>query len=404
VRQLFRSDFARSPFLCPGRESHCSLPLVAALREPSVLGVRFAHCSPTRETKVSRPLPYSILRPRTRKFSNSKFDLLLENLCPGRDSNSHGLLHTILSRARKPFRHPGVFHPRTRTSLVRDYAIDDAIWVRYSKGMARVISVFNMKGGVGKTTTAMSLSSYLALLGKRTLMIDFDAQANATSGLGVECATDETIYHALLAGQASERVIKTTHLTNLEVVPASAELSGALVELVHVPKRERKLREFVDGVCDRYEFVIIDLGPSLNLLTINGLVAADEVLVPIQCEYYSLEGVGQLLSTIDLIRNNLGHPLKVAGAVLTMYDKREKIARDVAEEVRKKFPHHVYRIVIPRSVALAEAPSFRRSVILYSPQSPGAVAYEALAKEVIAQGEEESGADDLSTDFAQGPH
>lgn len=251
--------------------------------------------------------------------------------------------------------------------------------------MARVISIFNQKGGVGKTTTAMNLAAYLAIKGRRVLLVDFDSQFNATSGLGASYGTDETIYHALLGGQTHEKVIKNTYLTNLHLVPASQDLAGALIELVNLPEREFYLRKFVNGLRDRYDFVIIDLGPSLNLLTINGLLASDEVIIPVQCEYYSLEGVGQLVQTVDLIKNNLGHPIKVAGALLTMHDKREKLSREVAEEIRKNFPHYVYSVEIPRSVALAEAPSFRRPVVLYAPQSPGAIAYEQLAEEVIGQ-------------------
>jgi chromosome partitioning protein len=251
--------------------------------------------------------------------------------------------------------------------------------------MTRVISVFNQKGGVGKTTTCCSLASHLALMGKNVLLVDFDAQANATSGLGVTHLPEETIYHALLAGQPVQNVIKNTHLTNLCAIPASSDLAGALVELVPMPNRERVLKSFIDSIKDNYDFVIIDLGPSLNLLTINGLIASGEVLAPIQCEYYSLEGVGQLLETINLIRNNLGHPLEIGGALLTMYDEKEKISRDVADEVRKNFPHRVYDTVIPRSTELAEAPSFRRPVVLYAPQGSGAQAYEALAKEVVGQ-------------------
>lgn len=253
--------------------------------------------------------------------------------------------------------------------------------------MARVIAICNQKGGVGKTTTAMNLAAYLALLGRRVLLVDFDPQYNATSGLGVQYAPDETIYHVLLGGQAPERALKPTHLANLHLAPASADLAGALVELVSVPDRERVLRGFIDQVRPYYDFVIVDLGPSLNLLTINGLVGADEVVIPIQCEYYSLEGVSQLLQTIELIRTNLGHPLKVAGALLTMYDARERLSEEVAAEIRANFPHHVYTAVIPRSGTLAEAPSFRRPVVLYAPQSPGAQAYEAFAQEVIGQGE-----------------
>jgi len=243
----------------------------------------------------------------------------------------------------------------------------------------------NAKGGTGKTTTAMNLGAYLAILGRKTLLIDFDPQFNATIGLGVVTAEDETIYHVLLAGQAYERVIKKTYLTNFDVIPASADLAGALVELVNLPDREYYLKNFVDKIRNRYDFILIDLGPSLNLLTVNGLLASDEVLIPIQCEYYSLEGLSQLLQIIDLIKNNLGHPLKVAGALLTMYDKRERLSREIAREVRRRFPYYVYDTEIPRSVALAEAPKFQKPIVLYAPQSPGALAYERLAKELISQ-------------------
>lgn len=252
--------------------------------------------------------------------------------------------------------------------------------------MPRVIAILNAKGGVGKTTTAVNLSAYLAMRGKRTLLIDFDPQFNATMCLGVIHAPDETIYHALLAGAPHEKVVKSTYLTHLHAVPASADLAGALIELIEVPERERVLRTFVEKIGGAYDFIIIDLGPSLHLLTVNALMAAHEVVVPIQCEYLSLEGLGQLTQTIDLVRNNLGHDLKVGGALLTMYDKREKLSREIAREIRKRFPHHVYGVEIPRSVALAEAPMVRKPIMLYAPQSPGAFAYERLAEEVIAQG------------------
>jgi len=251
--------------------------------------------------------------------------------------------------------------------------------------MARVIAICNQKGGVGKTTTAMNLSAYLAMAGKRTLLIDFDPQFNATVGVGVAHAPDETIYHALLAGVAVERIIKPTYLSNFDFAPASADLAGALVELVNLPDRESYLRNFISRIRDRYDFILIDLGPSLNLLTINGLMAADEVLIPIQCEYYSLEGLNQLLQTIDLVRNNLGHNIQVAGALLTMYDRREKLSREIAREVRRRFPHKVYEIEIPRSVTLAEAPRFKKPIVLYAPQSSGARAYENLAREFIGE-------------------
>lgn len=251
--------------------------------------------------------------------------------------------------------------------------------------MARVIAICNQKGGVGKTTTAVNLSTYLGMLGHPTLLIDFDPQFNATVGIGVSYAPDETIYHALLANQSIDRVVRPTYLSNVHIAPASGELAGALVELVEVANREYRLREFIEEVRDRYSFIVIDLPPSLNLLTLNGLLAADEVIIPVQCEYYSLEGLTQLLQTIDLIRNNLGHNLRIGGAVLTMYDKREKLSREVAREIRRRFPHHVYDVEIPRSVSLAEAPSFQKPIALYAPQSPGAIAYERLAREVIGQ-------------------
>ena len=253
--------------------------------------------------------------------------------------------------------------------------------------MARVISIFNQKGGVGKTTTAMNLGAYLAMQGKRVLLIDFDPQFNATVGCGVRYGADETIYHALLAGAAPERVIKQTFLANFDIAPASADLAGGLIELVNLPDREMYLRNFVSRLRNNYDFILIDLGPSLNLLTINGLMASDEVIVPIQCEYYSLEGLSQLLQTIDLVKVNLGHDIKVAGALLTMYDKREKLSREIAREVRRRFPYRVYEGEIPRSIALAEAPSFQKPVVLYAPQSAGARAYEMLAREVVG-GEE----------------
>jgi len=249
--------------------------------------------------------------------------------------------------------------------------------------MARVIAILNQKGGVGKTTTAMNLSAYLALSGKRTLLIDFDPQFNATVGLGVLHEPEETIYHLLFAGQELPRAVKRTSLFNLDMIPASSDLAGALVELIEIPEREWLLRRLLERIRNDYDFVLIDLGPSLNLLTVNGLLAADEVIIPIQCEYYSLEGLGQLVQTINLIRENLGHPLQVAGALLTMFDKREKLSREVAREVRKRFPHRVFDVEIPRSVSLAEAPSYRKPVVLYDPQSTGAQAYERLAREVI---------------------
>lgn len=254
--------------------------------------------------------------------------------------------------------------------------------------MARVIAICNQKGGVGKTTTAMNLGAYLAALGRRCLLIDFDPQANATSGLGIT-SPQESIYTALMSDSLPSPLIKRTAIFGYEVLPASQDLAGALVELISLPEREYRLRKVVNQVRHLYDFVLIDLPPSLNLLTINGLVAADEVLVPIQCEYYSLEGIGQLLKTIDLIRQNLDYKLKVAGAVLTMYNKKERLSREVVKEVRKHFPYNVFNSEIPRAVALAEAPSFGKPIILYAPYTSAARAYLLLAKEIINQQEQE---------------
>ncbi len=252
--------------------------------------------------------------------------------------------------------------------------------------MARVIAICNQKGGVGKTTTAVNLAAYLAIMGRRVLLVDFDPQANASSALGADpMKTTASIYHGIIGAAEPHHILKTSVLQNLHLFPAAPHLAGALVELVHVPQRESFLRKFIHRVRHKYHYIFIDLPPSLSLLTVNGLVAADEVLIPVQAEYYSLEGIGQLLHTIKLIRDNLKHPLSVAGALITMYDKREKFSREVAWNLRKNFPSKVFDVEIPRSVALAEAPSFSKPVALYRPDSTGALAYQRLANEVVLQ-------------------
>jgi chromosome partitioning protein len=252
--------------------------------------------------------------------------------------------------------------------------------------MARVIAVTNAKGGVGKTTTSVNLAAYLASMGRRVLIIDFDPQANASSGLGVppRLITDH-VYHVLMGNMPFDQAVRRTAVSGLHILPAHQDLAGALVELMQVPDREYMLRAIVNRLRHHYHYIIIDLPPSLSLLTINGLVAADEILIPIQSEYYSLEGLGQLLTTIDLINKNLNARVGVCGALLTMYNKRETLSREVAKEVRRHFPHRVFDVEIPRSIALAEAPSFAKPVILYDPSSPGARAYESLAREIIQQ-------------------
>jgi chromosome partitioning protein len=252
--------------------------------------------------------------------------------------------------------------------------------------MARVIAICNQKGGVGKTTTAVNLGAYLAMAGKRVLLIDFDPQANASSALGHDPRANATsIYHGIIDAVPYEQLIWSSPIFNYHYIPGSPHLAGALVELVGVPEREYYLRKFINRMRHQYDYILIDLPPSLSLLTVNGLVAADEVLVPVQTEYYSLEGIGQLLETIDLIRNNLRHPIRISGALITMYDKRERLSREVSKNIRDHFPHRVFEVEIPRAVALAEAPSFARPIVLYRPDSPGALAYERLAREVIEQ-------------------
>lgn len=252
--------------------------------------------------------------------------------------------------------------------------------------MARVIAICNQKGGVGKTTTAVNLGAYLAALGKKVMLVDFDPQANASSALGHKSGGDNlSIYHGIADELDFKNLAKGSPIVNYHFIPSNPNLAGLLVELVSVPEREFRLRKFITTFRHNYDYILVDLPPSLSLLTVNGLVAADEVLIPVQAEYYSLEGLGQLLQTVNLIQVNLRHPLKVAGAVLTLYDKRERLSRDVAKEVRRHFPHHVYNVEIPRAVALAEAPSFAKPVLLYAPMSFGASAYRRLAEEVINQ-------------------
>ncbi len=252
--------------------------------------------------------------------------------------------------------------------------------------MARVISICNAKGGVGKTTTAVNLSAYLATAGKKVLLIDFDPQANASSALGSDpLRTEKSIYHGIIGEAPAEQLIRPTMLFNFHFIPSAPHLAGILVEFVNLPEREYFLRKFLHSLRHQYDYIVIDLPPSLSLLTINGLIAADEVLIPVQAEYYSLEGIGQLIEIIDLIRKNLEHDLKVNGALLTMYDKREHLSREVGKNLRAHFPHYVFETEIPRSVALAEAPSFSKPIILYRPDSIGAEAYQKLAEEIISQ-------------------
>ena len=251
--------------------------------------------------------------------------------------------------------------------------------------MARIIAVTNQKGGVGKSTTSINLSAYLAAFGKYVLLVDLDPQANATVGLGFDSRKiDKHIYHCLAEFLEPEKVVKKTSLFGFDLLPAAPALAGAAVELVNLERREWRLYDLLRKIRTNYDYIIVDSPPSLGLLTLNGLVAAEEVIIPVQCEYYALEGLGQLLETIDLIRDNLGRDLKIKGALLTMHDRRQKLSRDVAKEVRRNFPHYVFSATIPRSVALAEAPSFGKTILQHAPYSPGGHAYRELAQEIIA--------------------
>ena len=251
--------------------------------------------------------------------------------------------------------------------------------------MSRVIAIGNQKGGVGKTTTAINISACLADIGRKTLLIDTDAQANATSGLGVDPRQiSRSIYHVLMDGAAVSDVIIPTDLKLLSLLPANFDLMGAEVEMVSLIARESRLRSALKSIRDQYDYIIIDCPPSLGLLTLNTLTACDSILIPIQCEYYALEGLGQLLETITLVQENLNPDLEIEGVLLTMQDKRIKLSEQVISEVRNFFKGQVYKTAIPRNVRLSEAPSFGKPIILYDIRSSGARAYKKLTKEILA--------------------
>jgi chromosome partitioning protein len=249
--------------------------------------------------------------------------------------------------------------------------------------LPRVLAIANQKGGVGKTTTAVNLGAALAEAGFRLLVVDLDPQGNATTGLGLNPRdVTASVYDVMLSNLALEDCVEPTSLKNLFVAPATIDLAGAEIELVAQMSRELRLRRAVDAVRDHYDLVLIDCPPSLGLLTVNGLAAADDVIVPIQCEYYALEGLGQLLRNVSLVHANLNPSLEVRGIVLTMYDARTKLADQVEAEVREYFGPKVYKTVVPRTVRLSEAPSFGQPIIVFDSTSRGAKAYRELAKEV----------------------
>lgn len=250
--------------------------------------------------------------------------------------------------------------------------------------MAKVISVVNQKGGVGKTTTTVNVAAFLAELGKMVLIIDMDPQGNATSGLGVNRVNlEHGIYEALARQKHVSDIVHDTSHVGLRIAPATQNLAGASVELVSVENREFQLRELISEIRHGYDYIFIDCPPSLGLLTVNSLVAADQLLIPVQAEYYALEGLGQLLETVKLVQTHIHPDLQVLGAVLTMFDKRTKLSTEVMTELYKYFPNNIFRSVIPRTVRLAEAPSFGQSIAQYEPSGKGAKAYEKLAREIL---------------------
>ncbi len=250
--------------------------------------------------------------------------------------------------------------------------------------MARIIAFANQKGGVGKTTTAVNVASFLALAGKKVLLIDSDPQANATSNLGINAKQLQRGVYDVLIGQFQLRdVLFQTAVDNLHIAPATTSLAGATVELVPLEKREFRLHEAVHSVTYYYDYVIIDCPPSLDILTINALVAATEVVVPVQCEYFALEGLGQLLHTIELVKQHLQPNLKISGAVITMFDRRNSLSKEVMGELEKFFPDKLFKTIIPRNVTLAEAPSFGQPIAVYDKKSKGGKAYADLTEEIM---------------------
>jgi chromosome partitioning protein len=248
--------------------------------------------------------------------------------------------------------------------------------------VGETIACANQKGGVGKTTTVVNLASFLALAGDRVLVVDLDPQGNATSALGIERARDRSVYDAVIDDVQLDDLAVATQVDNLTLIPSSIALAGAEVELTPLEQRERRLSVLLDPIRDRYDYLLIDCPPSLGLLTINALTAADSTLIPIQCEYFALEGLGQLLATVRLITDHLNPRLEVKGAVLTMYDARTKLSSEVGEEVRRHLGTRVYDTIIPRSIRLSEAPSHGLPIHLFAPTSKGAEAYRDLAAEI----------------------
>jgi chromosome partitioning protein len=253
--------------------------------------------------------------------------------------------------------------------------------------VGKIISIANQKGGVGKTTTSVNLSACLAHLNHKVLLVDIDPQGNATSGAGIDKGeVDECIYNVLVEDQKAEAVVCGTVIPGLDIIPATIQLAGAEIELVPTISREVRLRRSLEKIKEQYDYIIIDCPPSLGLLTINALTAGDTVLIPVQCEYYALEGLSQLLNTIRLVQKHLNYDLMIEGVLLTMLDARTNLGIQVIEEVKKYFQEKVYDTIIPRNVRLGEAPSHGKPIIVYDPKSKGAEVYLDLSKEVVTNG------------------
>ena len=258
--------------------------------------------------------------------------------------------------------------------------------------MGKIISIANQKGGVGKTTTSVNLSTLLAKRGKKVLLIDADPQGNATSGVGMDKNTELSVYDLIISDEVeSKDTIKKTEIKNLYICPSNINLAGAEVELVSMMSREYRMKEKLESIKDKFDYIIIDCPPSLGLITLNSFTASDSVLIPVQCEYYALEGLGQLINTINLVKRHLNKDLEVEGALLTMYDIRTNLSNQVVKEVNKYFENKVYKTVIPRNVKLSEAPSYGMPISIYDPRSKGAKSYDKFVKEFLKNNDNTKG-------------